>query len=70
MSFNACALQQYQSGKNLLEFRFESPDDYKQAEEWIRSILPALGYSEKYYTCKKDELLTFSAGLYPPADAE
>ena len=70
MSFNACALQQYQSGKNLLEFRFESPDDYKQAEEWIRSILPALGYSEKYYTYKKDELLTFSAGLYPPADAE
>lgn len=70
MGFHACALEQFNSGKNLLEFRFEDPEDYLKADEQIMTILLSLGYSDKYYTFKKNELLTFSVGLYPPADAE
>ncbi len=70
IAFRASALEQFHSGKNLLEFRFESKDDFDKAAEEIKVILATLGYKEKYYTYSKNELLTFSVGLYPPVDAE
>lgn len=70
IGFHACALEQFRSGRNLLEFRFESIEDYLNAENQIKTVLPTLGYSDKYYTYKRDELMTFSVGLYPADEAQ
>lgn len=70
IGFQVCAMEQFKSGKNLLEFRFESLRDFNKANEWTKSILAELGYDEKYYIYSKSELLTFSAGLYVPEDSE
>ena len=65
MGFRASALEQYQQGKNLLEFRFESKEDYEKAGDWMIAVLKELGYKEKsYYVYNKPELLTYCAGLY------
>ena len=70
IGFRACAMEQYESGKNLLEFRFESKEDFDKANDWMISILHELGYQGQYYIYSKKELLTFSAGLYVPDNAE
>ena len=69
MAFRACALEQFEQGKNLLEFRFESREDFDRAGDWTMAILKELGYTEKhYYVYSKPELLTYSAGLYTPPE--
>ncbi len=65
LGFKACVMEQFKSAKNVIEIRFESKDDYNNAQEWMTEALGELEYYNAYYILKRDELNIYSAGLYP-----
>ncbi len=68
LGFKACVMEQFKNGKNVIEIRFESKDDYNNAKEWMTEALGELEYYNAYYVLKRDELNIYSAGLYPAAE--
>ncbi len=55
--------EQFDSGQNVLQVRFDSEKDFRMAKDSIDRIIRDQGYSESYYTWQNDRLFIFSVGL-------
>ena len=57
--------EQLTNGGNMIELRFEDPQDFVDAPDNVNSLLRDIGYVGRYLSWKSDDLLIFEVGLNP-----